>query len=166
MFATRFDIGVTTEVIIAITPGELYNNWEKLYLPFDIHTWTYLFIIFGIAFGFIFVVNQMPDTVQSLFYGEGIRMPAFNVLGTFFGIGQTRLPSSNFPRMILMFFILFCLIFRTAYQSVLFEMMTSDMRKPSPKTIQDLFEQCFTIYTDNSVLYKEILMNMLDKSMR
>jgi hypothetical protein len=73
-------------------------------------------------------------------FGEGVRMPSYNVAGTFFGIGQMRLPTANFPRFILMLFILFCLIFRTAYQGVFYEMMTTDMRKPAPKSIIDLYE--------------------------
>jgi hypothetical protein len=68
------------------------------------------------------------------------------ISGTFFGIGQMRLPINNFGRIILMVFILFCLIIRTAYLGVLFEMITTDMRKNSPNTMEQLLAQNYTIY--------------------
>jgi hypothetical protein len=72
-------------------------------------------------------------------------MPAYNVVSIFFGIGQTRLPVENFSRFVWLLFIWFCLIFRTCYQSKLFEFMTSDMRKPLPESVDDLREMNYTI---------------------
>jgi hypothetical protein len=57
-----------------------------------------------------------------------------------------RLPDNNFGRIILMNFILFCLIIRTGYQGVLFEMLSTDMRKQSPNTMEELYKQNYTIY--------------------
>jgi hypothetical protein len=122
-------------------PGELYTPYEKLYLPFDFTTWVMLMSIFTLAFVIIFFINLMPRWIQDVFYGVGIRMPAFNVVGTFFGIGQTRLPEGNFPRMLLLLFIWFCLIFRTAYQSIMFEYMTSNPRRPAPGDVEEAFNK-------------------------
>jgi hypothetical protein len=80
----------------------------------------------------------------------GINDPAFNAVGIFFGIGQTQLPRKNFSRIILMLFIWFCLIFRTCWQSMMFEFMTTDMRKPLPETIEDLRAMDYTIVLINS----------------
>ncbi|KAG5679800.1 hypothetical protein PVAND_009338 [Polypedilum vanderplanki] len=82
---------------------------------------------------------------QVLVYGHGVKIPSLNVVGTFFGIGQTKLPDLSFSRFILMIFILFCLIIRTAYQGVLFELMTSQPRRPEPKDIQGLIDQNYTV---------------------
>jgi hypothetical protein len=57
-----------------------------------------------------------------------------------------RLPVNNFARIILMIFIVFCLVIRTAYQGVLFEMITTDMRKTAPSSMKELLEQNYTIY--------------------
>jgi hypothetical protein len=122
--------------------GKLYTQYEKLTLPFDFTTWILLWLTFAIAFIVIFIINMLPLEFQDVFYGEGVRMPAFNVVGTFFGIGQTRLPHSNFPRILLMLFIWFCLIFRTAHQSMMFEFMTSNPRRPAPRNISE----CVTKY--------------------
>jgi hypothetical protein len=103
-------------IIFMISPPEPYSNYEKMILPFDDLTWYYLLGVFCSAFVGIFILNQTPKFFRDLVYGKNVNMPSFNVIGTFFGIGQTKLPDNNFGRIILMAFILFCLIFRTAYQ--------------------------------------------------
>lgn len=133
--------------VFLLTPGELLSPYEKLFLPFDRLTWICLIITFTSAFTTIMIASHLPRRVQQLLFGERVRMPAYNVLGTFFGISQLQLPTSNFPRIILMFFILFCLIIRTAYQGVFFEIMTTDPRKSLPLTIEDLYFKNFTVYS-------------------
>lgn len=103
-----------------VTPGDIFSNWEKVLLPFDNDTWMYLLITFGVAFFVVFLINRRPVKFQNLFYGEGVKYPGFNILGSFFGVSQFKLPSENFARILLIFFLFFCLIFRTAYQGKLF----------------------------------------------
>lgn len=104
------------ETFFVVTPGEVYSPYEKLLLPFDEQTWTFLILTFLIAFLVIFVVNFMPKFLREIFYGLGVRAPMFNVVGIFFGLGMTKLPANNFARIILVFFIGFCLVIRTGYQ--------------------------------------------------
>jgi hypothetical protein len=78
--------------------------------------------------------------------------PAYNALGIFFGISQLRLPRESFSRFVLLLYIWFCLIFRTCYQSMMFEFMTSDMRKPMPESIDDLRKMNYTIVVDRDVI--------------
>ncbi|CAG9806618.1 unnamed protein product [Chironomus riparius] len=150
-------VGVTThhvtttfsqiDMIFMITPSQKYTNFEKMVMPFDCLTWIFLFTTFFAAFFVIFFVNRLSMKYQVILYGEGVKMPAFNIVGTFFGIGQTRLPMSNFPRMILIFFVYFCLVIRTAYQGVSYYMLTNDLRRPVITQIKDLLENNYTIYT-------------------
>jgi hypothetical protein len=79
-----------------------------------------------------------------------------------------RLPVNNFGRIILMVFILFCLVIRTAYQGVMFEMITTDMRKESPNMMQELLDSNYTIYLwdaedtdDNDVLLINYLFHLV-----
>jgi hypothetical protein len=131
-----------------ITLGDLYTDYEKLFLPFDATTWALLLGTFAIAQFTILIVNRMSKRVQNIVYGEGINIPSLNIVSTFFGVSQPKLPIKTFPRFILIIFVLFCLIFRTAYQGVLFDFMTSDMRKPHAQTIDDLINDNFTIYSE------------------
>lgn len=100
------------------SPPEPYTNYEKMVLPFDDTTWLYLGITFGFAFVTIFIINLLPSFIKETVYGKEVKMPSFNVVGTFFGIGLTRLPGNNFARIILTSFTIFCLVFRTAYQGM------------------------------------------------
>ncbi|KAL7012943.1 hypothetical protein ACKWTF_015115 [Chironomus riparius] len=138
---------VQAEDIIVTTPGELYSPYEKLWLPFDDTTWVMLYLTFLAAFITILLVNRMPTFIQKSIFGEYVQTPALNVVSTFFGISQTRLPASHIPRVILMLFVFFCLIFRTCYQSKLFEFMTSEPRRPPLKSIEDLRDRNYTMYT-------------------
>ncbi|KAG5683275.1 hypothetical protein PVAND_012565 [Polypedilum vanderplanki] len=132
------------EYRLIITPPRSYNSYEKLFLPFDGTTWILLIVTFCIAFLVVMLVNNLSQRIQDIIYGENVRMPGFNTVSIFFGIGQTKIPNKFFPRTLLLLFIIFCLIFRTAYQSILFELITNDVREPLPKTINDLKKQNFT----------------------
>ncbi|KAG5676498.1 hypothetical protein PVAND_006329 [Polypedilum vanderplanki] len=128
-----------------VTENDLYTNYEKLFFPFDLITWILIFFTFGFIFGAIFAVHKCSQDVKLLVFGKGIKMPAYNTLGIFFGIAQHRLPRETSSRFTLIIFIFFCLIIRTCYQSMLFEFMTSDMRKPLPESIEDLVKMNYTV---------------------
>ncbi|KAL7012945.1 hypothetical protein ACKWTF_015117 [Chironomus riparius] len=136
--------------IIITSIGEPYSSYEKLLLPFDDTTWKLLISTFLMAFIAIIVINRMPSFIQERVYGEQIQSPALNVISTFFGIAQAKLPTKHIPRFILIFFVFFCLIFRTCYQSKMFEFMTSEIRWPPPTSIKDLKDKNFIMYTNHS----------------
>jgi len=155
-----------TSFIFLITPSEPITITEKLFLPFDTQTWIMLIITFVTAFLVIFISHLMPEKIRNLIFGKGIKTPGLNIFFIFFGIGQMKIPDKSFPRFLLMVFILFCLIFRTCYQSKLFEFMTSDMRKASPMTIDDLYENNFTIYALNIPSMIDALISMINEKRR
>ncbi|KAL7012311.1 hypothetical protein ACKWTF_014760 [Chironomus riparius] len=132
--------------IILVTPGDLYSPFEKLFLPFDDWTWKLIVLTFLGAFVAIFVINRLPSIFKTIIYGENVTTPVLNVVSSFFGISQVKLPEKNFPRFILIMFVMFCLIFRTCYQSKLFEFMTSEPRRAPPKSVEDLVERNYTMY--------------------
>lgn len=85
-----------------ITPPESFTSYEKLVMPFDKTTWIVLLVTFLIAFFIILMVNRLPKK-RNVVYGVNVQMPGYNIVSVFFGIGQTQLPSTNFPRFILIF---------------------------------------------------------------
>jgi hypothetical protein len=134
--------------LIAITPGELYTNLEKMLLPFDDPTWLFLILTFVFAFAVVAVVSRMRAWVRYAVFGRGVATPSLNIVRSFFGISLYQLPEENSARILLAFFLYFCLVFRTAYQGVFFELMTTDPRKSSPETFEELAERNFTLYWD------------------
>jgi uncharacterized protein YfcZ (UPF0381/DUF406 family) len=107
----------TSAEYLAVPPGPFFNGYEKLLFPFDEPTWTLIFVTFVIAFVTIFVVNLMTNKIRNIVIGENVSMPTLNIVAHFFGCGQIVTPRRNFARFILMVFILYCLIIRTAWQS-------------------------------------------------
>ena len=128
------------------TPGVLYTSYEKLLMPFDKTTWFLLIITFCISFVVIIITKLLPRAFQTVIIGSNIKSPGLNVISIFFGIAQIRVPNSEFSRFLFILFIFFCLIIRTAYQGLLFELMTSDKHKPTPKTIHQLIDMDYKVY--------------------
>ncbi|KAG5669170.1 hypothetical protein PVAND_017064 [Polypedilum vanderplanki] len=135
---------------LIMTQNDLYTNYEKLLMPFDLTTWILLSATISLAFGIILISFNFPKWLQTLFHGVGMKDPAFKTLGVIFGISQLKLPQKTVNRFVLGLFLWFCLMFRTCYQSKLFEFMTSDMRKPLPASIEDLKEMNYTIVLQTS----------------
>ncbi|KAG5683283.1 hypothetical protein PVAND_012572 [Polypedilum vanderplanki] len=139
----------TIDIIFIITPGELYTIYEKLFFPFDELTWILLCLTFIVSFCVILILKFFKKIFRNLFYGNETTTPTLNVVSIFFGISLTIIPTRNIPRFKMILFVGFCLIFRTCYQSKLFEFMTSEMRRPEIQTIDELFEKNYTVYSDN-----------------
>jgi hypothetical protein len=118
----KYEFFEVSEVLM-YSIGEEYTSYEKFLLPFDSGTWICCGIFFVGAFLVIFIINRLERKVQEFVFGRRVKSPAFNVLVAFFGQSQNILPGRNFSRFLLMLFILFCLIIRTAYQGVQFDMM-------------------------------------------
>lgn len=74
--------------IFYLTPAEKYSSYEKMVMPFDIETWIYLVITFGVAFGVIFVLRFIPKSFRKIIVGSRVQHPGHNILSAFFGIGQ------------------------------------------------------------------------------
>jgi len=149
--------------MFAVTPTKSYTNYEKMLLPFDNVTWNILIFTFTTAFAVVFVLKFIDKRVRNAIVGKRISSPGLNVIHIFFGIAQMRLPVASIPRFLLMMFITFCLIFRTCYQSKLFEFMSSNMRKPLPSTVEDLIKENYTIVSCGGqlefVLLRQIIQN-------
>jgi hypothetical protein len=161
-FAPEFFLSqsiATDRYQFVFTPTVSFSNFEKLFLCFDRATWIVIGLIFGITFLSIFIVNQMPQSIQDIFYGTKVRMPSYNVLGTFFGISQQRLPRESFARCLLIFFVFFCFMVRTLYQSMMFDFIATDMRKPIPDSFDEIIAQNYTIVHFGGVNKSEIVAN-------
>jgi hypothetical protein len=107
-------------VYFAVPPGEQFNAYEKLYLPFDKYTWYILIFTFVSSFSTIFVVLCFAPSIKNYVFGENVSSPSLNVAAHFFGLGQNIVPKKSFTRFILMAFIIFSLIIRTAYQGKIY----------------------------------------------
>lgn len=128
-----------------VPPGDLYTSFEKIILPFDIETWICILITFLLAF-LLNLIIYLPIIQIWLSYRTAAQSSTLNIFRIIFGIGQTKLPEKNFSRIILISFLLWCLVIRTAYQGKLFEFTTSAIRKPEMKTLKEVEERNIILY--------------------
>jgi len=137
---------IDNHLYFVIPRGELYTEWEKLFLAFDLATWCLIVGTFTTAFAVVIVTKCVPRFVRNFIIGRNISSPAINILAIFFGISQNVLPNRNFARFLLMLFLIWSLIIRTCYQGLLYEYLQGDGRKPQIKTIQEMLDRNFTYY--------------------
>lgn len=130
---------------LAVPPGEPYTDLERMFAAFDYETWIGIVVTFIIAIVVILVIKSLPKTVQNFVFGREVRTPLLNLFDVFINGGQNVVPSRNFARYLLMMFILWSLIFRTCYQSKMFEFLNSDMRHPRLQTIEEVIEKNYTL---------------------
>ena len=144
----------STSDIYVVPPGEHYTSWEKLFLPFDWQTWMLLGITFATAFLIILLIKVSKSTSMYVFIiGSTMTTPSLNVIAIFMGIGQTLLPQKTVSRFMLMCFILFSLIIRTAYQGKYFEFLTSDMSRKPMQTIKELKDKDFAAIVNRPLCF-------------
>jgi hypothetical protein len=129
-----------------IPQSKEYSGYEKLLFPFDRYTWNMIMFVFAAAFVTIFIVNRLTTNIRNLVFGENVEHPATNVMGHFFGLGQIVLPRKSFARFLVMMFIIYCLIIRTAWQSKIFEFMQKEIRKPEIKSYQEILDKKLDFY--------------------
>lgn len=130
----------------AVPPGAPYTQYQKLILPFDDDTWKWIAVTFLAAFIFILLLKLTRAEFRDLVVGRNVSTPALNVLMLFSGISQVTLPRRNFARYLVMMFILFSMIIRTAYQGKMFEFMQKDMRRREVTSIEEAEERKFEIF--------------------
>jgi len=141
-------ISIYREVVVIIPLGDFYSGFEKLFLPFDYATWILIAITFAIGLTTILIVTQLSLTIRSFLIGRDVRAPTMNLFAAFFGLGQLRLPGRNFGRFLLMLYILWCLIIRTGYQGVLYDLLKGDGRKAQHMQIDNFVDNNATIHVN------------------
>ena len=140
---------LSSALVVVVPPGPSYTPLEKFLLPFDDATWIWILITFGVACIVVILVRMSKSqSIYEWIIGLDIRDPFLNIFGTLMGIGMMSLPRTNIARFLLMNFILFCLIMRTAYQGKYFEFLTSNPTKKPIMTFEELTQSNLTIYAD------------------
>ena len=113
---------------ILIPPGEHFSQLEKILMPFDFETWIAIISTLFLALVLSEIINQASNKVRNLMLD--IKSPTFELISTFFSGRQSKRPKRNFARFCLMLFIVWSLIIRICYQSLLYKNLQGDIRKP------------------------------------
>lgn len=129
-----------------IPPGRPKTQLQKMFLMFDLDVWMWLGITLGVGLLLIQLINFCSIKIQDIVFGERVETPTMNFFAVICGLGQPVLPKKNFSRFILILFIIFCLMFRTCHQSMLYRLLQADIREPELKTIDEAIDKGYTFY--------------------
>lgn len=136
------------------------NPLLKFIRPLSVDVWIALGVLVVIASVVILLVNFIPANYYWMIFGKKMQNEFLNLLIGFIGLSQTNLPERNFPRFLLMMFLLFCLVIRSLYLGSLFNMLKSEIFSTEFSTINEFYEAGFDFYVYETLSerldYKEI----------
>lgn len=137
---------LTMPIVLAIPRGELLTDLEKLLQPLNLTVWilnmtTLIFALIVIAY-----LSFKVSRLRKLLHEAGTGDPTMNLFGAILGVGQPKLPTSNFARIILITLLMFCLIQRNVYQGSMYEFLQTDGRHMEVQSFKEIVEKNFTIY--------------------
>ena len=153
---TVSDPHIFTLLTYAVPPGEPYTDLERMFMMFDTETWTAIAITLAIGILVTLSLHFVSEKVRNYVIGRENKSPTVNLISIFLTGGVVRTPGRNFARFILTLFIVWSLIIRTCHQSLLFELLQADLRKPTTSTLDEMFESNLTLYTSvGSITFDE-----------
>lgn len=138
---------IIDQVSFIVPPGSELTPFEKLIFPFSYNVWIGIFVIFVIGFCVILIVKKKSKISQEFVFGTAVKTPFFNMIIAFLGGTQTILPKGNFPRTLLMIFLMYTLVIRTLYQAGYYELMQSSIKHKEVQSIDEMLAKGFTFLT-------------------
>ena len=152
-------------VTFAIAPGEPYTDLERMFMMFDYETWVAIVVTLMIGFLVTMSLNFVSFKIKNFVAGRYIQSPTLNIVSIFLTGLQPKTPSRNFARFIFILFVVWSLIIRTCHQSMLFELLQADLRRPTVKTLDELFESNLTLHVyKNSMILNEYFISRMAMS--
>ena len=142
----KYDYWITANPHVFIThnfvvpPGEPYSDLERMFMMFSADLWTAIGITLLIGILVTLSLNLVSAKVKKFIAGRDIQSPTMNLVSIFLTGGQVRTPGRNFARFLFTLFVIWSLIIRTCHQSMLFELMQADLRRPPIRTHDELFK--------------------------
>ena len=136
----------------AIAPGEPYTDLERMFMMFEFELWVAISATLAIALFATLMLHLVSRKVRNFIVGRYVQNPTMNMLSIFLSGGQVQTPARNFARFLFILFVIWSLIIRTCHQSMLFELMQADLRKPTIETLDEFFTSDLTLYDLNSSL--------------
>lgn len=129
------------------------SSLQRLAVIFDIPTWIIMTVVFSISIIVIVIIKYQKDKVRGFVFGEKNRQPMMNYAIILFGYSISRPPRRNFARNILMVFIIYTMIMRSAYTGAMYSFMRKDLKVDKIERIKDLVDRQYVFLSPES--YRE-----------
>jgi hypothetical protein len=95
-----------------IPPGDLYGDYEKLFLPFDTATWIAIGVTIFVSICAILIIKWFSPNNQEIHFGRNNRSPLMNFIEILLNGFQPTALIENAPRFFLLIFMFWSLIIR------------------------------------------------------
>ena len=132
-----------------IATGEPYADLERMFMMFDVELWIAIGITLVIGLLTTVILELVSDEVRNFIAGRDVQSPTMNFFSIFLTGTQPRTPGRNFARFIFILFVIWSLIIRTCHQSMLFQLIQADLRRPTIRTLDDFFESNLKVHEIN-----------------
>lgn len=117
------------QLVLVVPPPFLMDPMERILLPFTYASWISIGTVLLLACCVIKVLQFTPEAIHNYVIGRNV-----------------KLPRSNFPRFLLVKFVIFTLIIRSLYQGRVFDILKRDSRSVDLKTVNEYNDRKFTFY--------------------
>jgi hypothetical protein len=111
----------------------------------------------------IIFTDKSPQKIRKYFYDKNEKFDYNMIFIIIIGDGSSNLPRKSSTRLIVMSFILFCFVLRSAYTSEMFNFLQSGANQPSIDSLEDLNKRGYTFnvpdYFEFYISLKEIKVN-------
>lgn len=121
-------------------------------LPFQPMLWTCVLSMAAVSMIVTVHVSNAPKHWRDFVFGEKNRTPFLNFINVALGGVVTQAPVRNFPRMILLIWMLSCMVLRNSYQSALFSSIQSQKSAVEINSLEKLLRYNYTIYSSGQIL--------------
>ncbi|KAG4075079.1 hypothetical protein HA402_008144 [Bradysia odoriphaga] len=134
------------KLVLVVTPSLLIDPIQKIFLPFTFASWISIAMVALLACCIIKLLKFTPKIVHDYVIGSNVKGSILNVWNVLLGGNQQMLPQSNFPRFLLIKFLIFTMIMRNLYQGGVFNILKRDVRGVELTTVDEFIEHEFTFY--------------------
>lgn len=149
------NILLNTEVVFFVIPfGQPLTTLERFLSPFDSTTWLLILTTIAATFIAIQVSGFFSQQLQRMIFGNKIGSPSMNFLNIFLCGGQTKTPSGINARFIFLTVLVWSLIIRTCFQSLMYRAVQMDLRHSATETLQDLRDNHFEQFVGDREMEK------------
>lgn len=139
-----------SQLVFIIPPPAKFTSFEKFSTPFQTVVWYALTVSCTVGILTILVIFRAPQRVKNIFFGQSTSSHLTNMFLIVLGFTQTRMPLENFPRLIIMSFILFCMVIRSAYQGSLYGFLQSDGTHQKIQSLDEMIAKDFNFLIGKS----------------
>jgi ABC-type amino acid transport substrate-binding protein len=150
-------------IVVIVPPGAPYSSLENLIRSFSPLLWVGFFTSTLIFILSIIFTDKSPQKIRKYFYDKNEKFDYNMIFIIIIGDGSSNLPRKSSTRLIVMSFILFCFVLRSAYTSEMFNFLQSGANQPSIDSLEDLNKRGYTFnvpdYFEFYISLKEIKVN-------